>query len=90
VLSLAVITTGAASLTPATGGTGAVVIFRPDVAPSQAFAAVAAAGGIVSDVSPSGRSMIVAMPGNAARWVLYRQGALIVGGGALAGCASGR
>ncbi len=85
-LSIAVMVAGGATLIPVTGGRGSIVVFRPDVSPAEAFVAVAAAGGLVSDVSPSGRSMIVALPDADARWTLFRHGALLVGGGALAGC----
>jgi uncharacterized membrane protein len=85
-VSVAVLVAGAATLIPTTSRTGSIVIFRPDISPYQAFATVAAAGGAVADVSPSGRSMIVALPDAGARWSLYAGGALLVGGGALAGC----
>jgi hypothetical protein len=85
-LSGVVLLAGAGTLAPTSSGTGVIAIFRPDLGADGAFAAVAAAGGVVADISPSGASMIVVLPDAAARWRLYRGGALLVGGGVLAGC----
>lgn len=84
--SAAVLLAGTAAAFPPAGQAGAVVVFRPDVSPAHAVAAVATSGGLIASVSPSGRAMIVVLPDNAARWSLYSRGALVVGGGGLAGC----
>jgi hypothetical protein len=77
---------GAAASVPTSGQTGTIVIFRPDVGPNEALAAVIRANATISDVSPSGQSMVIVLSDPGARWSLYRNGALLVGGGALAGC----
>ena len=90
VISVTVLVAGATGWVPTASRAASVVIFRPDVSPNHAFAAVVAAGGTILDVSPSGRSMVVGLPDTAARWLLYSNGALLVGGGALAGCGTQR
>ena len=84
--SAAVLLAGAGAMAPTAGGSTSLVVFRPGISPNQAFAAALAAGAKVADISPSGRSMIVTLPDEGARWRLYSTGALVVGGGALAGC----
>jgi uncharacterized membrane protein len=85
-VSLVVVLAGAGAMLPAATQRAAFVAFRPHVSSSQAIKVVAAANARIVDVSPSGRSMIVVLPDNEARWSLYRGGALVVGGGGLAGC----
>ena len=87
-VSIAIPLAGFGALVPTGGGAGSLVVFRPDISPNQALAAAVAAGATISDVSPSGRAMIVVLPDAAAHWSLYRDGALLVGGSGPAGCAT--
>jgi uncharacterized membrane protein len=85
-VSLAAVISGTTALIPVGRPAASLVIFRADVDPAAALGAVMGAGGLLLDIAPSGRSMIVRLPSAAAGWSLYGHGALLVGGAGPAGC----
>ncbi|WP_458094637.1 DUF2243 domain-containing protein [Roseomonas sp. WA12] len=73
-----------AALPPA-GATTALVLFRADVRPEEAFAAAIAAGGRVAWTDPSAGMLAVDLRDGGSVLELYRRGALLVGRFAITG-----
>lgn len=68
---------------------GAVVVFSPGVSPAQAFNAIGRVGGQVLWTDPAGAVWAVKLQAPGAAGALYRSGALMVSGSAVAlGCLS--
>jgi Predicted membrane protein (DUF2243) len=67
-------------------GSSVPVIFTPGMTAQQTFAAAASAGANIIWSDPSGRLLVLDLPAGSNSWSLYRQGAMLVGNTAVAGC----
>jgi uncharacterized membrane protein len=85
-LALAVMGAAPFAALPPTDGTTALVLFRPGIGLDGAVAAVAAADGRVVWADASGELLAIDLGRDGSAWSLYRQGALMVGRGPVAGC----
>lgn len=84
-LSVVTLAAGLGSLTPAQSEMTAV-LFRPGLTDSERWAAVARADARVVATDASGDLMVVSLPTGSARWRLFADGALVVGGAMGGGC----
>ena len=85
VLAVGTAGAGAWALLPPPGQDLTTVVFRPDVRPSEVFAALDAVDGrLVWSDAPMGVVVMAVPPEH--RWNLYRHGALLVSGSGAAGC----
>jgi uncharacterized membrane protein len=85
-LAIAVFVAGPiAALPPQGEGDQTLVLFAPGVSASQAHRAIATLHGRIVWVDGSGGLWAITLDEPAARWALYRRGALFVGNGVIAG-----
>jgi hypothetical protein len=82
---LVLVGAAAASLAPRNDPMTAV-LFRPGLSDIDVLNAVAAVDGRLAWTDRTGRVVVIALEDQAARWRLYRHGAILVGGAGPAGC----
>lgn len=76
---------GSVAAVPPTDDGTVVILYRPDVAPSQAFGAMLSAGGRLLWTDASEQVWVVKLPAGADRNAFYRYGALLVSGARFSG-----